>query len=180
MAAASLPAPSRPRRLPPHAPALRGVGRAAADSYFGAGRVDVTAETRAAPGTGAGGGGRVSGHLAAAAEGVGEGRGPPPPWRRAPRREVGSSPRSGPSPSASACACAASPFLLLLSVAALGEEPGSGGRLGYQACPRWQVRPRPPLGRGRSLWSPGSRHSFLISDKGKRIPTKRIAPQASP
>lgn len=90
--------PSRPRPALPRPPPLGGVGRAAADSYFGAGWEDVTGETRAAPGTGAGagGGGRVSGHLAAGRGGEGSGR--PLPQRRVPRgggRKMGSSPALG-------------------------------------------------------------------------------------
>lgn len=84
-AASPPPTPSRPRPVLPRPPPLGGVGRAAADSHFGAEWGDVTGETRAAPGTGAGagGGGRVSGHLAAGRGGEGSGR--PLPRRRVPR-----------------------------------------------------------------------------------------------
>lgn len=126
-------------------PPLRGVGRAAADLYFGAGWRDVTAETRAAPGTGAGGGGHVSGHLAAAADGGGGGaqRPRPPPRRRVPRGGGGKwapSRRSGPWPLAWACARAGAvlpaPLYRWAWATPAAEEPGSAGRLGDQACPQ--------------------------------------------
>lgn len=50
------PSSSAPGTAQPLPPPIRGDGRAAAESYFGTGWEDVTAETRAAPGTGAGAG----------------------------------------------------------------------------------------------------------------------------
>lgn len=113
-----------------------------ADSYFGAGWGDVTAGTRAAPGTGAGagGGGRVSGHLAA-----GAGSGQALPARRVPRgggRDARSSRRPRPPPCASARVCARARRLRPRGSSVPRRpgpprrgESGLGGRPGHQSGP---------------------------------------------